>query len=81
MKGIVFAGYNFYCYNNSKVRFFMSNSQNNSSEFKFMQFAPLGECNYCDREREQGNEFFPPHTARPSCQSGRHNHCTCDTCF
>lgn len=25
--------------------------------------------------------FFPPHTATDRCQSGRHNHCTCDSCF
>lgn len=52
-----------------------------SESFKFMQFAPEGECAYCDRERAQGNKWFPPHTARPQCQSGQHNHCTCDTCY
>lgn len=25
--------------------------------------------------------FYPRHTAMVSCQSGRHPHCTCDTCF
>lgn len=49
--------------------------------FVFMQFAPEGECAYCDRERALGNKWFPPHTARPNCQSGRHNHCTCDGCY
>lgn len=38
-------------------------------------------CAYCDREKERGNTFFPPHHALPSCQSGGHNHCTCDGCF
>ena len=27
------------------------------------------------------NAFYPRHTAMRSCQSGRHPHCTCDTCF
>lgn len=25
--------------------------------------------------------FAPRHNALPSCQSGRHPHCTCDICF
>lgn len=24
---------------------------------------------------------MPSHTAKPGCESGRHNHCTCDVCF
>ena len=43
--------------------------------------APPGECAYCDAERASGNSFHPPHDARPDCRSGRHNHCSCDTCF
>lgn len=43
--------------------------------------AAPGECAYCDREREQGNTFHPSHEASPHCRSGRHNHCSCDTCF
>lgn len=50
-------------------------------DYKFIQQMPPGECAYCDREREAGNSFFPPHTARWRCQSGRYNHCTCDGCF
>jgi hypothetical protein len=46
-----------------------------------VQQAPPGECSYCDAERARGNTFFPSHDASPRCQSGRHNHCTCDTCF
>jgi hypothetical protein len=30
---------------------------------------------------DPANAFYPRHTAMPSCQSGRHPHCTCDTCF
>jgi hypothetical protein len=41
--------------------------------------APAGECGYCDKQKEGG--FFPPHDASVNCESGRHNHCTCDTCF
>jgi hypothetical protein len=40
-----------------------------------------GDCSYCDREREQGNSFHPAHDASPRCESGKHAHCTCDTCF
>lgn len=43
--------------------------------------APEGECVTCDRERATGNNFHPPHDASPRCESGWHNHCTCDTCF
>jgi hypothetical protein len=27
------------------------------------------------------NVFCPSHKASSSCQSGKHPHCTCDTCF
>ena len=43
--------------------------------------APIGECAYCDRERALNNSFHPPHNASRTCRSGRHNHCSCDTCF
>ncbi len=40
---------------------------------------PEGECPYCD---EYGDEdMMPPHDASPRCESGKHPHCTCDTCF
>ena len=32
-------------------------------------------------ELKANNTFFPPHRASSLCQSGGHNHCTCDTCF
>jgi hypothetical protein len=37
-------------------------------------------CSECDRVKANGG-FGPPHNASPRCQSGGHNHCTCDTCF
>lgn len=43
--------------------------------------APLGECSYCDRERAAGNDFHPSHDASRRCESGRHNHCSCEACF
>ena len=43
--------------------------------------APRGECEYCDREREAGLAFHPSHDACPRCESGKHNHCSCDACF
>jgi len=43
------------------------------------QKAQSGECAYCDREGS--NSFHPPHDASPRCESGKHSHCSCDTCF
>jgi hypothetical protein len=40
---------------------------------------PEGECAYCDRTRS--HSIAPSHDASPNCQSGKHPHCTCDTCF
>lgn len=39
---------------------------------------PLGECATCDKE---GDGMMPSHTASDRCESGKHNHCTCDACF
>jgi hypothetical protein len=35
-------------------------------------------CPSCDREK---GDFHPSHDASESCESGKRNHCTCDTCF
>lgn len=43
--------------------------------------APQGECGYCDQLRADGSNFHPSHDASDSCESGKHNHCTCDMCF
>ncbi len=43
--------------------------------------APHGECWSCDKERELGNNFHPSHDASERCESGKRNHCSCDTCF
>jgi hypothetical protein len=43
--------------------------------------APEGECVYCDAERAAGNRYHPRHNAKDTCQSGKRNHCTCDTCY
>lgn len=29
----------------------------------------------------QRGGMMPPHFASPRCESGGHNHCSCDTCF
>ena len=40
---------------------------------------PHGECAYCD---DYGDDpMMPSHDASPRCESGRHPHCTCDTCY
>lgn len=41
--------------------------------------APKGECRYCDENK--GVPFTPYHDPSPYCESGKHPHCTCDTCF
>lgn len=41
--------------------------------------APEGECAYCDAHHP--SEMMPHHDASPRCESGKRNHCTCDTCF
>lgn len=38
-----------------------------------------GECAYCDEYGDDPN--MPYHDASPRCESGKHPHCTCDTCF
>jgi hypothetical protein len=48
------------------------------------QFAPDGECSYCDTEYARGNSFFPPHRTerKPNCGGGDNfHHCTCGACF
>lgn len=40
---------------------------------------PPGECAYCDAHRN--DSMMPPHTPSERCESGKHPHCTCDTCF
>lgn len=39
---------------------------------------PPGECSYCDGVK---GDFHPPHDASDRCESGKHNHCSCDECF
>lgn len=39
------------------------------------------DCQFCQREKENGNTFFPPHNASTYCLSGKRSHCTCDICF
>lgn len=41
----------------------------------------LDGCVTCDEDRAKGSWFFPAHYASSRCQSGRHPHCTCDTCW
>jgi len=40
-----------------------------------------GQCAYCDSERKNRNEFYPPHDASHGCHSGKRPHCTCDNCW
>jgi hypothetical protein len=38
----------------------------------------IAACAYCQQNK---GKMHPPHFASPGCQSGHHNHCTCDVCF
>jgi hypothetical protein len=38
-------------------------------------------CAYCKELLAEGTDFAPPHEASQRCQSGKRNHCSCDTCF
>lgn len=37
-----------------------------------------GDCASCDAA---DLHVRPPHDASPRCESGKHNHCSCDVCF
>lgn len=41
------------------------------------------DCSYCQEyyNHPRLSPMMPRHTASKRCQSGGHNHCTCDTCF
>jgi hypothetical protein len=38
-------------------------------------------CTYCESIREDTHGWGPYHDASHRCESGKHPHCTCDTCF
>lgn len=37
--------------------------------------------NNCKTCQEYKREIYPNHFASSNCESGKRNHCTCDTCF
>lgn len=43
------------------------------------KIAWRADCSYCILHAP--GSMMPSHTASEMCQSGKHNHCTCDTCF
>jgi hypothetical protein len=40
--------------------------------------AEIDNCPTCIKYKGQ---MMPPHSASPKCESGGHNHCSCDICF
>jgi hypothetical protein len=38
-------------------------------------------CKTCDRAEAEGDRMKPPHDASSNCESGKYDHCTCDTCY
>lgn len=39
------------------------------------------DCAYCDMIRTTAGGHGPYHDASHRCESGKHSHCTCDSCF
>lgn len=43
------------------------------------------DCVTCQKDfysvKRPADVFGPRHRAMPNCESGKHPHCTCDTCF
>ena len=37
------------------------------------------DCAYCQAHKD--DSMMPPHQASSNCESGRYDHCTCDTCY
>lgn len=46
---------------------------------RYSRLRPPGECAFCDEHRN--DSMMPSHDPSPRCESGKHPHCTCDTCF
>lgn len=46
----------------------------------FYQREYVEGCATCDHIKASGG-FGPNHDASRGCESGKHNHCTCDFCF
>ena len=42
--------------------------------------APVGECETCDKNGDAISNT-PFHDASARCESGKHNHCTCELCY
>lgn len=42
------------------------------------RLAEIEACAFCQKNK---GKMAPPHFASPNCESGKHNHCTCDACF
>jgi hypothetical protein len=42
-------------------------------------WLPPGECAFCDSHHL--DPMMPYHDASSRCESGKHPHCTCDTCY
>ena len=38
----------------------------------------IADCTYC---QENKGQMAPRHFASPRCESGGHNHCSCDICW
>ena len=51
-------------------------------ETEKVTFSDLRQSGWTHACRECEDVMFgPPHNANPRCESGGHNHCSCDMCF
>jgi hypothetical protein len=41
----------------------------------------MGNCPYCVSCLSKGDKYFPRHNASMNCESGGHDHCSCDICY
>ena len=55
----------------------MNKSDKNENEYT-KNIIAIG-CQYCSDHIN--DDMMPPHIASDKCESGKHNHCTCDICF
>ena len=46
-----------------------------------MRRSRVDDCTFCQKLIAEGTSFAPPHDPSYGCESGKHTHCSCDTCF
>ena len=57
----------------------MSDKEAKRSAVVYRRRQWVKDCAYCAEHKP--SDFFPAHDASNNCESGKRDHCTCDTCF